>query len=150
MTTNSYNGFSGAQRDRAQAWLRAEWASGRLKRPRVCCACGQDRGVIDAHAEDYSEPFAAGKTDEFHLCFTCHMILHCRFRNRAAWDRYRGAIRLGGRFRAYLKRDFGTFSAEHLDGDEGFERAWRHFTPAPAPARMVLDEIDARPYRRTK
>jgi hypothetical protein len=144
MTTSSYNGFSGAHRDRAQAWLRAEWTSGRLARPSVCCACGQDQGIIDAHAEDYSEPFAAGKTDGFHLCFTCHMILHCRFRNRSAWDRYRDTIRGGGHFAPVFKRDFGTFAAEHLDGPDLFARAMSRFTKGPAPARLVLDEIDQR------
>jgi hypothetical protein len=87
----SYNGFSGVQRQKAQAWLRAEWTSGRLARPSVCCACGRHEGIIHAHAEDYSEPFAAGKTDEFHLCVPCHMMVHRRFRDRAAWARYRAA-----------------------------------------------------------
>jgi hypothetical protein len=89
---SSYNGFTGAQRDKAQAWLRAEWTSGRLARPARCCACGQDKGRIDAHTEDYSEPFAAGKTDAFHLCQGCHTIAHQRFRWPAAWDRLRERV----------------------------------------------------------
>jgi hypothetical protein len=98
----------------------------------VCCACGQDKGVIDAHAEDYSEPFAAGKTDEFHLCFTCHMILHCRFRNRSAWDRYRDAIRAGGHFRGRPRRvTSAPLTKHHLDGPDGFARAGE-FHPGPA------------------
>ncbi len=147
MTTSSYNGFSGAHRDKAQAWLRGEWTSGRLARPSVCCACGQDRGIIDAHAEDYSEPFAAGKTDGFHLCFTCHMILHCRFRNRENWDRYRAAVRAGGHFAAVMNRDFGTFSKQHLNGPEGYAQALAKFTPGPAPERFILDEIDSGIHR---
>jgi hypothetical protein len=99
--------------------------------------------VIDAHAEDYSEPFAAGKTDEFHLCFTCHMMVHRRFNNRAAWDRYRRRIAAGGHFAAVYKRDFGTFNAEQLDGPTGYAKAMAHFVAGPAPARLVLDEIDA-------
>jgi hypothetical protein len=95
----SYNGFPPGARERAQRWLRAEWISGRLARPSVCCACGQDKGIIDAHAEDYSEPFRPGVTDEFHLCFTCHMMVHFRFRNRAAWSRYSEAIANGAQTR---------------------------------------------------
>jgi hypothetical protein len=140
----SYNGFAPEQREKAQRRLRAQWESGSLARPSKCCACGQDHGIIDAHAEDYSEPFAAGKTDEFHLCFTCHMMVHCRFRNRAAWDRYRAAIGKGGHFAAVFKRDFGTFNTEHLDGPEGYARALKRFTPCEAPARHILDEIDGR------
>jgi hypothetical protein len=45
-----------------------------LARPVKCCACGQEHGVIDAHAEDYSDPFAPGKTDQFPLCYRCHML----------------------------------------------------------------------------
>jgi len=138
----AYNGFSGELRNKAQAWLRAEWAAGRLARPAKCCACGQDKGVIDAHAEDYSLPFAAGKTDEFHLCFICHMIVHCRFRNRTHWDRYRETIRAGGHFAPYFSRQFGRFVAEHLDGPDLFARAMVGFVPGETPARLVLDEID--------
>jgi hypothetical protein len=138
----SYNGFSPEARERAARWLRAEWASGRLAKPSVCCACGQDQGVIDAHAEDYSEPFRAGVTDEFHLCFTCHMMVHCRFRNRAAWDRYREAIAKGGHFAPQFKRDFGGFAKHHLDGPDLFAEAMAAFTPGPAPARRVLDVIE--------
>lgn len=140
----SYNGFSPEARNRAQTWLRAEWASGRLAKPSQCCACGQDQGVIDAHAEDYSEPFRPGVTDEFHLCFTCHMMVHCRFRNRDAWDRYRTTIAKGGHFAAVFKRDFGTFAAEQLDGPDLFARAMHGFVPGPAPTRLVLDEINGR------
>ncbi|MGH9605552.1 MAG: hypothetical protein ACRD3N_07615 [Terracidiphilus sp.] len=138
-----YNGFPPEQRERAQRWLRAEWASGRLVRPSKCCACGQDRGVIDAHAEDYSEPFAGGKTDKFHLCFICHMMVHCRFRNRAAWDRYRKQIAQGGHFAAAFVREFGRFKEEHLDGPAGYDRAIARFVAGPAPRHLVLDEIDA-------
>jgi hypothetical protein len=138
----SYNGFSPQQRERAQRWLREEWTSGRLARPTVCCACGQDRGVIDAHAEDYSEPFAAGKTDEFHLCFTCHMMVHCRHRNPMAWHRYRATIASGARFAPAIKRSFGIFASEQLSSPEGFARAICSTVSGQPPARLVLEEID--------
>lgn len=111
---NAYNGFSPQQRNRAQAWLNAQWRDGALARPAVCCACGQEHGPIDAHAEDYSEPFAQGKTDEYHLCFLCHMMVHCRFRNRAAFDRYREAVVNGITF-APMGRNFPAFARAFLD-----------------------------------
>lgn len=61
---NPYNGFTGDQRNRAQRWLNSQWAAGHFPRPAQCCACGQADGIIDAHAEDYSEPFRHGKTDQ--------------------------------------------------------------------------------------
>lgn len=104
----SYNGYSGTLRDQAQRWLNAQWRAGTLVRPARCMACGQMEGPIDAHAEDYSLPFAAGKTDEFHLCFVCHMGVHCRFKNPLAWDTYRDGVRMGLRLTA-RGRNFPLF-----------------------------------------
>ena len=87
-----YNGFSGKQRDRAQRWLNKEWSTDRLARPSECMACGQTEGIIDAHAEDYSEPFRASVTDEYHLCKRCHYMVHARSRNPKAWREYRAKI----------------------------------------------------------
>jgi len=92
-----HNGFSGKQRDRAQRWLNREWSAGRLARPSECVACGQTEGVIQAHAEDYSDPFRAGVTDGFHLCIVCHAAVHNRSKNPKAWRDYRATIEAGGR-----------------------------------------------------
>lgn len=116
MALSSYNGFSGEQRDKAQRWLNEQWASGRLARPCKCVACGQTAGVIDAHAEDYSEPFAAGKTDEFHLCYLCHLVLHCRRQNRAMWLRYRKDIASGIIFAPFYSRSWPRFQNMMLKG----------------------------------
>jgi len=62
----------------------------------------------------YSEPFGV-KTDEFHLCFTCHMMVHCRHRNEAAWIDYIMLIEMGGRFEPYLKRNWFGLKARFLD-----------------------------------
>lgn len=112
-----YNGFSAAQRRKAQAWLNRQWRSGSMTRPRICQACGQDQGIIDAHAEDYSEPFAAGKTDQYHLCFRCHMMVHCRFRNMERWRSYRQAVAGGLTFEPFFERDFPRFTREALEGE---------------------------------
>lgn len=90
---NSYNGFTPSQRVKAQNWLKKQWATGSLVRPCKCYACGQTDGLIDAHAEDYSEPFASGKTDQFHLCRKCHMQVHRRFANPQAWLRYKALVK---------------------------------------------------------
>jgi hypothetical protein len=135
----SYNGFSPEVRNQAQAWLNREWKSGRLARPAKCCACGQEHGIIDAHAEDYSEPFCAGKTDEYPLCFRCHMMVHCRFgRGAVAWDAYRENVRAGVMFAAITERNFGRFSAETLRGDRGCSAAWVQREP---PTILPLDDI---------
>jgi hypothetical protein len=131
----AYNGFTPTQRNRAQAWLNKQWSAGAFNRPCRCVACGQTEGRIDAHAEDYSEPFAEHKTDAFHLCFICHMWVHCRFNNLFGWQRYKRAISSGIRYAA-RGQSFPAFKSAFL------EEGWPE--PAfvgPAPERRVLDEI---------
>lgn len=119
----AYNGFSEAQRNKAQGWLNRQWAAGTLNRPTQCCACGQREGVLDAHAEDYSEPFKAGVTDQYHLCFRCHMMVHCRQYNKAAWEKYKANIMSGMIYEPFYKRDFGNFKAQTLEGTQPFKYA---------------------------
>jgi hypothetical protein len=87
-----------------------------------------------AHCEDYSEPFSEAVTCKYPLCFTCHMMVHCRFKNAFAWQRYKRAIRSGARF-AGLKT-WPQFLSAFLGDD------W----PEPEligspPTRDVLSEI---------
>jgi len=130
--TGPYNGFPGTQRDKAQAWLRVQWASGALKKPSQCVACGKKSGRIDAHAEDYSEPFAGGKTDEFHLCFACHMAVHCRFRNPDFCATYVAQVRKG-----YVAPLYGWPAWE--EAMNGAQVRW--IGPGVLPGRDVLGEI---------
>ena len=132
----AYNGFTPAQRAKAGAWMRVQWNSGAIPRPVRCCACGQEKGILDAHTEDYSEPYAAGKTDEFPLCFRCHMLVHCRFNGRETFCRYHGSIMEGDLYAPFYTRNFNAIIEQHLEGGtpEIIERR------AP-PARDVFKEI---------
>lgn len=133
-----YNGFSGAQRSKAQRWLNRQWATGALARPSRCVACGQTEGVIDAHAEDYSEPFAAGKTDAFHLCYVCHLMVHCGARNPRRWIEYRSLVEEGRRTFPYVRRGWLRFVREILARE--LDRAL--FVPCDPPKRRALLEIE--------
>jgi hypothetical protein len=135
---NSYNGFSPEQRNKAQRWLNKQWAAGTLKRPDHCVACGQTEGIFDAHAEDYGEPFQAGVTDGYHLCFRCHMTVHCRFRAKNEWNEYRRVIREGYVFPPVFKRDFGTFKQQ-------LHQPWGALITRNREAveRTVLDDFEA-------
>ena len=53
----SYNGFGPKIRDESYEWMKREIAEGRVKPPSCCLACGETRGHIDYHTEDYSRPF---------------------------------------------------------------------------------------------
>lgn len=111
-----YNGFTEAQRNEAQKWLNEQWNSGAFDRPHKCCACGQTEGVLDAHAEDYSKPYQQGKTDQYHLCFTCHMMVHCRHRAPAEWKAYKANVLSGIRYAPHYSRNWMRFKSEMLEG----------------------------------
>lgn len=132
----AYNGYSEKDRRRAQAWLNSQWQSGLLERPAQCVACRQDKGIIDAHAEDYSKPFTAGKTDRYHLCFTCHMMVHSRFQSARDWQWYKEVIRQGGRYAPVSNRSIGRFRAKHIG-----KRPPPDYLGTP-PVNLVLEVID--------
>lgn len=135
-----YNGFSSNLRTRAQRWLDREWRAGRLERPTQCAACGQTEGVVQAHAEDYSEPFRRGVTDGFHLCLICHAMVHARHLNEYAWREYRRVVEAGGRAKVTGK-------------NQTFIGAMAQFTKRPMtdgmfdwakpPPRKILLEIES-------
>lgn len=137
MALSWYNGFSPEQRDRSQHWLNAQFAAG-LPRPTRCQACGQEHGAIDYHTEDYSEPFGP-HIHGFSLCYRCHIILHCRRRNPAAWDRYREALRNGWRFPP-MWRNWSAFQKWLSDFSRGDGLKGVVFTD-DRHASTVLDEI---------
>lgn len=111
---NSYNGFSPQQRMRALYWLKRQVTQGLRTQPTRCDVCGQTAGIIEPHSEDYSAPYGA-HTGRWGLCYLCHMILHCRYRAPAAFDRYRTVVEAGGQFPAYLSRNWRAFCAQYLD-----------------------------------
>jgi hypothetical protein len=137
-SVNRYNGFRGEQRGRAQSWLNAQWRSGALARPVACVACGQTAQPIDAHAEDYSEPFRKDVTDAFHLCFICHMMVHCRHRSEEAWLLYRQLVESGGRSIPVGGRNFPAFRQRFLTGKLA-PVLFHWFDP---PVRRALLEIE--------
>lgn len=110
---NSYNGYTPAERIRALHWLQREYAIGRRKPPTVCDVCGQNLGVIEAHSENYSAPYG-DNIGRFGLCYICHIMLHCRFRNPVAWERYKTATENGARFQPFYSRDFIAFKRLYL------------------------------------
>lgn len=134
---NSYNGFEPKQRYAALSWLKKEYEDGRRTPPVKCDVCGQTEGHIEAHSEDYSAPFG-DHIGEFGLCYPCHMVIHCRFRNPRAWKWYRENIRKGGRIlMPYHGRFWHRFCREILSAEP--EAKWTFGDP---PERLILDEIE--------
>ena len=88
-------------------------------------------------------PFAAGKTDEFHLCFICHMMVHCRFGNPTAWLRYVAAIEAGVRFSALKGRNFPVFRNRFLNSYMGLAPHTVGEAPAARPLRRIDPSLPA-------
>jgi len=110
---NSYNGFTAAQRMKALRWSRAEEAAGRRTGAGDRCdVCLQERGHLERHSEDYSEPFG-DHIGRWTLCYRCHMILHCRFRNPDAFRHYCEVLKAGNRFELLYNRNFPAFLSQH-------------------------------------
>lgn len=94
----SYNGFTPEQRQAAFNWLKVEIAEGRRQAiPDACQCCRQTKGLLCWHSEDYSFPYG-DHIGEYALCFICHMMIHCRFKNRAKWIDYVHAIESGWQY----------------------------------------------------
>ena len=134
---NPYNGFSPQQRLRALAWINRKYSLGLRQRPVECDACGQREGIIDAHSEDYSEPHG-DHIGAYSFCYTCHMMIHCRFKAPAAWAIYRDAVAEGATFPPLATRNFFAIKRYYLG-----EAALPTPRMRPAPARKVLHEIEA-------
>ena len=104
-----------------------------------CVACGQTAGVIQAHAEDYSEPFRAGVTDGFHLCIICHAMVHGRAKSPKAWRDYRAMVEAGGRAKVMRSnQNFLGAMAQFVDRPITADR----FDWGSPPARRALLEIE--------
>jgi hypothetical protein len=89
---NSYNGYTPHQRMKALNWLKKEWAAGRReKTPKQCDMCSQTEGNLAYHSEDYSEPYG-DHIGQFGLCYTCHMMIHCRYKSADIWNIYIEAL----------------------------------------------------------
>lgn len=68
-----YNGFSRTRRIEAVAFFNAK----QLPPPKICEVCGQTKGKILYHTEDYSKPFGQ-EIGKYKLCYTCHSMLLMR------------------------------------------------------------------------
>lgn len=129
----SYNGFPPEQRERAQRWLVKQWNSGAVPRPSKCCACGQTKGIIHAHAEDYSEPFGENLL-RYPLCYRCHITLHCRFKNKEGWTRFIRLLHEGWSWVPLLTPSFGLITS-FMNGNE------EPTIPGPPRTKLIFDTM---------
>lgn len=112
---NSYNGFSPKQRYKALKWFKEQISQGlRSEKPKCCDICGQPHGFLQFHSENYSEPFG-DHIGEIGLCYICHMMIHCRFKNPLKWACYKMTLQQGMRYSAYSTNNWVKFKKEFLE-----------------------------------
>lgn len=108
---HSYNGFTPQQRYEGDRIIKKAINNGQLEQPTKCRVCGQTEGILHYHAEDY-RPSKILKNCRC-LCWRCHMILHSRYRNRDAFNKYFNEVLGGKKYPPVYKHDFGILKREH-------------------------------------
>lgn len=116
---NDYNGFTPAERNRAQRWINKHLEAHLIQRPVACCACGAKDCIIDFHCEDYNEPYGP-QTIKYPLCYVCHLMVHCRFKSPKQWKRYLEDLRVGKIFPLFKTRSWERFKELFLVGTSPF------------------------------
>jgi len=96
-----YNGYSGTQRERKLRAQHLRESKGLPKHPPGPCSICNDPGTpLEAHDEDYSEPYldpdAWLPPAQYALCHKCHSRLHARFNNSELWEAHKAHVRRGG------------------------------------------------------
>ena len=111
---NSYNGYTPAQRYKALSWFKKQIKEGKKpSHPHQCDFCGQNNGVIAWHSEDYSEPYG-DHIGKYGVCYVCHMMIHCRFKNKQLWLNYTQKISQSFQTQPFHFNDWKTFKEKFL------------------------------------
>jgi hypothetical protein len=121
---NSYNGFSGKERE---AKLRAQHALNR--RPdhppaTRCSICDDPAEPLEAHDEDYSKPYVWEPPAQYAVCHKCHSRIHARFRNPKLWEAHKAHVKRAGY--ASEQAEFETLRAQQLSSAATSIQTIRH------------------------
>jgi hypothetical protein len=95
---NSYNGFTGEQREQGNKIIKKAIKDGILK-PLTeveCLYCKQKEGIRHYHNEDYTPENII--SDAIPVCWRCHMMIHKRFRHPKSYEKYFAEIKKGKQY----------------------------------------------------
>jgi hypothetical protein len=138
---NAYNGYDHNQRMAAYRWLMKAYEAGTRTKPIHCDACLQSNGVVEPHSEDYSAPYG-DNIGEYGLCYRCHMMVHCRYKNNEVWNKYLKLLREGYNFEGMSKNYHGFIA--WLKSPQ----LWKPKLVNIPRAETALDVIGKNPYKR--
>lgn len=105
----SYKGWTAEQRLASLKLTKAAIASGEMPKPTKCEICGQDKGIIQYHNEDYSHPTKYLRQ----MCWRCHMIHHSAHFAPVQAKVYFDDVASGKIYPPVYKHDFGILDSEH-------------------------------------
>ncbi|AKQ08652.1 hypothetical protein PBC5_086 [Bacillus phage PBC5] len=98
MALKVYKGYDHKARMKGQRIIDKAVAEGRYPKAAYCTACGQQKGRLDYHADDYTPETILEHTRV--LCFNCHMTHHILYGNPndKGAQLYEQRVREGKRF----------------------------------------------------
>ncbi|QDP66238.1 MAG: hypothetical protein Unbinned805contig1001_9 [Prokaryotic dsDNA virus sp.] len=127
-----YKGWTGKQRKESLKLTNKAKELGWIKLPTCCNRCGQTKGILQLHNEDYSVTYnvlrdaldrfpAQIKKSEMkkvaevleELCWRCHMIHHSTHRNPQACENYFNEIKAGKQYPPVYRHNFDILKYEH-------------------------------------
>lgn len=113
---NSYNGFTPEQRIKGDEIIKEAINNGTLPKLSECkCKfCGQDKGILHYHCEDYSPKNIL--KDVIPVCWRCHMMIHTRFKHPLSYKLYFWEISKGVIYSAVYKgNDWNKLNFHYID-----------------------------------
>ena len=95
MALSEYNGFSPEDRIKGDKIIKKAIDEGILPDLHTipCALCGQDKGVREYHAEDYSPDKILD--DVICVCKSCHIHIHSQWRGSKGWNKREEEIKKG-------------------------------------------------------
>jgi|TARA_R100001510_G_C7654982_1_gene213879 hypothetical protein len=128
----TYKGWSGDFRKESLKLTNKAKRLGWIASPTCCNRCGQTKGILHLHNEDYDVTYYTLKKvfDRFpvtitkeekdkvnsvleEICWRCHMLHHSVRRNKQAVEKYFAEIKNGKQYPPVYKHDFTILKRDH-------------------------------------
>lgn len=126
---NNYKGWTGEQRELSLKLTNRAKKLGLLEQPHKCKFCGQEKGILHTHNENYGvtlelvpkmlngtatkEEIEKVKSVLWPICWRCHMIWHSKRRAPKQVEKYFEEVKNGKQYPPVYKHDFEILRREH-------------------------------------
>lgn len=100
--------YTPQQRYSSLQLLKDDIKNGLYTKTNRCNRCGQDKGIIHDHVEDYEKP-----REREELCWRCHMIHHSQHFAPEQCEAYWETVKAGKVWPPIFKADFSILASEH-------------------------------------